>query len=113
MRTQKGKLMKADEVIASVVEVLNGPDTIEAKHLWNVLTALRGPDTDDYALKLNTTSKIRGAIGLKSNSTGAFVSYEALPDSPDSAFALANRGGFHFADHFKMAVESLIAMKGR
>ena len=62
------------QLLDTIVTVLNGPRT-EAKQLWNVLTALRGPDSDSSYLKDLTTARIRGAIGLKDgNGGGAIVS---------------------------------------
>ena len=34
------------------------------RHLWNLLTALRGPDSGDVELKRKTTMKIRRSFGL-------------------------------------------------
>jgi hypothetical protein len=55
-----------------IVEFLNYGygDDVATSALWNVLSALRGPDEDDRmeALKCSTTAVIRHAIGLKTDS---------------------------------------------
>jgi hypothetical protein len=55
-----------------IVEFLNYGDGDDGatSALWNVLSALRGPDEDDHmdALKCSTTAVIRHAIGLKTDS---------------------------------------------
>jgi hypothetical protein len=57
-------------LLQQVVEFLNVNDD-ESSKLWNVLSALRGPDcpdptaSNDYNVKLATTSVIRHAIGLR------------------------------------------------
>lgn len=56
--------MTTKEVLAVVVEHLNNASCEDARDLWNVLTALRGPDDGDEKLKWETTAVIRGAVGL-------------------------------------------------
>ena len=68
------------QLLDTIVTVLNGPRT-KAKQLWDVLTALRGPDSDSDSSQLKdlTTARIRGAIGLKDgNGGGAIVSHDKL-----------------------------------
>jgi hypothetical protein len=66
----------AKSVLESVVSVLNS-DTDDAGILWDILTALRGPDNSDDKVKNKTTARIRHVIGLKSSTrSGAITNTE-------------------------------------
>lgn len=52
-------------ILNQIVQFLNGIERSEVQDLWNILTVLRGPDSDDDALKEKTTASLRGALGLK------------------------------------------------
>jgi hypothetical protein len=76
-----------------------------ASHLWNVLSALRGPDKEDtLTVKLRSTVHIRSAIGLK---TG--INFVATPEFPRLSYdELCNKElNIHFSNHFTKAVLSL------
>ena len=108
-------------VLDMVVSVLNGPVRSRAGQLWDVLTALRGPDSDDYKLKDLTTATIRHAIGLKSDSQpgirvvekvpfGAKRVIDApgqLPDSVVSDLINQHKAQYHFAVHYRSALLAL------
>jgi hypothetical protein len=70
----KGETMN-DNVRAELKRIVNFLNTApgeDSKDLWHVITALRGPDDDDYSVKTSTTSVIRYALGL-TNSGVAIV----------------------------------------
>lgn len=78
--------------------------------LWNVLTALRGPDSQDGMLKRATTCVIRKTAFPEEPTAGLSM---FNPDSPELA---RDRAAFlnslfriapHFEEHFKDAFESL------
>lgn len=48
-------------VLNIIDEALVGASTTTRRELWNILTALRGPDNDEGKLKANTTARIRSA----------------------------------------------------
>lgn len=57
---------KAKEIIKSIVDFLNDNSDLYGYCLWNILTALRGPDNiEDEELKLITTARLRYLIGIK------------------------------------------------
>ena len=101
------------QVIDTVVRVFNGPRA-EAKLLWDILTALRGPDSNDDDLKAITTAPIRGVIGIKSaGNTGVIVS-DARPFGTDLDFYVIvdqlmreHKAQAHFASHYRAAVAAL------
>ncbi len=100
------------KVLKGVVEFLNVADS-EAIKLWQVLSALRGPDSESIDAKEASTSVIRHAIGL--TDTGNLII------NPDGEGKLAMRtdldeGGwtklrantsFHFTHHTRQAFEVL------
>lgn len=56
------------EELNRIVTFLNEANHYQVKKLWAVLSALRGPDSDNFEQKIVTTAVIRHAIGLSSNS---------------------------------------------
>lgn len=106
--------MPVADLIRAIVRRFNYSDGYD---LWRVLTALRGPDSDEDALKYQTTSTLRALIGMKDNegSTGAIVkNYKPLGYNeldyiettrvvrlafPDSQH--------HFCNHYALALETL------
>lgn len=79
-----------------------------AEELWRVLTALRGPDSDDMGIKVTTTMVIRRAAFPKTakeyqktrNSAGG-----AMYASDEQPFVPAGDG--HFRNHAEGAQEVL------
>jgi hypothetical protein len=53
------RVLSAKEVLAALDEWAIQTDDLESKRLWDVLTALRGPDNEDTQMKLNATVPIR------------------------------------------------------
>jgi len=81
-----------------------------AKAVWNIVTALRGPDSDNESLKRRTTQRLRGVIGLRSgNAGGCLLSL----DKPTSFILVGDfarkydEKSHHFANHYRYAVEGL------
>jgi hypothetical protein len=101
--TQVREASTAKEALAVVQDVLNGGGR-QAKMLWDVLTALRGPDSRDQNLKERTTARIR---------------YMALGDAPGKdpngvaisrASPIDASGSDHFCEHAQAAKEALEEM---
>jgi hypothetical protein len=102
------------QALSVVVAVLNGLRA-EAKPLWDILTALRGPDDGNPDLKQITTATVRGAIGIMSGgNTGAIVSNQRPFGADLDRFLLTDRlqnehkAAYHFVSHYR---EALIALK--
>jgi hypothetical protein len=47
--------------VLDIIDTLLARENRESRYLWNVLTALRGPDSEDEPLKVATTAGIRTA----------------------------------------------------
>lgn len=96
---------KAKKLLKSIVDLLN-ENNEASKSLWDVLTALRGPDDNNGKLKDLTTTRIRGAIGMSDDFTRAIVSHETpgyVGAEPENR--VANSG--HFRDHYMAAYRAL------
>lgn len=120
------------QLLKQVADFLNVND-MESKHVWAILTALRGPDNVTYdsdsfdspSLKDATTAKVRFAFGIREGvGNGATVSSVA-PDLEDAS--LADDSGWsgygesnhvitkyedfdasrHFLKHYSWAVRAL------
>lgn len=89
----------------------------EQGRLWNILAALRGPDSEDLKeVKTDTTAVLREAV-LPTLATHAGVEHRPdLAGDPAELKRLLNRhevfgraraGGLHFAYHLQWAVEAL------
>jgi hypothetical protein len=118
-------------ILDGVVAFLNkGND--DSKMLWNVLTALRGPDNGDEKLKENTTMRLRHAIGLQQTRLGAMTD-DGIPVGLDKIykptdvhnpqyramdFLMANFDNrlanvkplWHFSDHYVSALAALLEL---
>ncbi len=88
-------------------------NTEEQRKLWNVLTALRGPDNNNCAVKHATTAVIRHAF-LGSKATSSKVASYLADVAPDSEQSLLWRGksvydlgGDHFVSHASRAFTAL------
>jgi hypothetical protein len=108
------------QLVDQIVTVLKGPRS-EAKQLWDILTALRGPDDCNIELKEITTAAIRAAIGLGQNSVGAVVnssrpfgadlnlSADFTPDYYKLQELLVDdyKAQYHFVIHYRQALQAL------
>lgn len=110
------------KLLKDIVAFLN-TDSYDSAYLWHILTALRGPDTDRpgvVGIKDNTTARIRGAIGIRTERVfGASINY-AVPQyklvlDKNSGFYITDTQyvdttGFHFMQHYHNALTALIAL---
>lgn len=90
-----------------IVKALNEEDRI-ASELWAILSALRGPDTNDYALKEATTAVLRYKIGLRNYLTLCINAKDKLRESsklPPETFK--KPAELHFVNHFDNAVYAI------
>lgn len=106
----------AKQMIDSIVVFLNNRTREESRQLWDVLSALRGPDSDDsHMLKDVTTARLRGAIGLRQQSF-AVVSYSEPIYKDVSGWDMSDslknshNAQHHFAKHYSNAVQALKAL---
>lgn len=97
---------QARKLLDEIVKFVNQADAEAAEHLWNILTALRGPDDDTFTVKAQTTERIRSIIGLRDGSTFT-VGHAKL-----TATALQERRSqhHHFNSHYRRAVKSIAAL---
>jgi hypothetical protein len=116
MRTKKVKVVETPmqtgrRLIDDLVKFLNHPtlpydmtNSVYAarEHVWNVLTALRGPDSDNYNVKCVTTSRLRGALGLSGEDL-AIVHYGTPAEKAEDV-------NYHFNIHYERALEALKAL---
>jgi len=107
-RRQKSK-ETARNLIKNVIEFVN-TDSLYGRDLWAILTALRGPDTNNMVVKALTTQKIRGAVGLSSNNSANAYSSEEKPEMILSlhSFETTHKENLHFINHHNYAVEALM-----
>ncbi len=101
-------LEKVDRLILRELKGWGRPSKASVREsiaLWNVLTALRGPDNENDMVKTRTTAVIRGAMpGLyklsKDNGAYAYV-------DRDYCRICADDGGPHFYTHAQQAARVL------
>lgn len=67
------------KILKQVVTFINKHK--DGSELYNILTALRGPDSEDYSLKSCTTAVLRRAIGLPGE--GASIGYDSYEDTQE------------------------------
>ena len=98
-------LKTARELLDEVVERLNVHDW-ESRFLWDVLSALRGPDVMHYMrkdIKEVSTARIRAAIGLS-----AGPAWTSLPGTLNPMSRTDEQiAGDHFSKHYEQAVISI------
>lgn len=106
--------LRAKKVIEDAVALFNDPNGaayMPSRHLWNVLTALRGPDSDNTTLKEVTTARIRGVVGMaiQFNNTGAVVSDDRslLPELETDHKSYSREPTRHFQFHYGLAAKAL------
>jgi len=106
------------ETTDPVREMLDRIDTFlvtgdqHAERLWNVLSALRGPDNDSYGDKVSTTNAIRAAAFPR---TAALGNLTWLPASfyttgyrePTTSIWDYEALRWHFAEHIRSAAAAL------
>ncbi len=95
------------EKMLEVLRVFFNDDFIEIEErrkLWNVLSALRGPDNEDGAAKLACVSQIRRAVAGQSFTD--FGGYHRF-DSQEDAKIRSKMTNCHFKLHMQAAFEAL------
>jgi len=101
------KLIEKAKADAKAKDIDHGIDQC----VWDVLTAIRGPDSGDYELKRLTTSRVRWILGMKVNSVGAIVNSIPLDDNDIiRRDELLTDGNHHFRNHFKWGLERLLSL---
>lgn len=94
-----------DHIVVAVKKLL--ADGYKGQDLWNILTALRGPDNGDNLLKEATTAVLRHKLWLDEWSIGLFAS------NPDEQALLEIRKQIdvgensHFTRHIMAAFKSI------
>jgi hypothetical protein len=101
-------VVKATLKIIVFVLTKTGSDTSRA--LWDILTALRGPDNENVRLKGKTTEKIRRLIGLNRRFSRACVSRFATIEEIEKNISETGASvSWHFKSHI---CEAVLALKG-
>lgn len=95
-----------DHIVAAVKKLL--ADGYKGQDLWNILTALRGPDeVDSLHWKASTTGVIRHTLGLKNNDVAGFLSNEDSLSFVGTRTVDESEHSHHFTSHARYAFESL------
>ncbi len=122
-----GQQKRVKKVLKEIVAIMtpdgrreDHDDYIAARQMWYILSALRGPDSEDNYLKAITTEEIRAAIGITArNHAGMLVSpgSNSLPSTVEKAimqtqeqFRPPDTVSRHFASHYKLAVNALVKL---
>jgi hypothetical protein len=107
------------QMLDSIISFLNNAPYEESRQLWDVLTALRGPDDNNTSLKSITTARIRGVLGLRPNGAAGAVVDDGVPIHNDASGydmfyklkeTVDNTVSYHFAKHYAYAVATLRAL---
>lgn len=104
MPQEMKRLRKVFEDINAILDTAHASleASSEAHVLWDLLTALRGPDDASIAVKLATTARIRAYLVPAAEKIGADVSETHCPD-----INLINPGN-HFGGHIVKATHALL-----
>lgn len=106
----------AKEVFAQLRESFISLDYTERRKVWDVLTALRGPDRgDNVALKAASTALVRGVVF--GQHAGAYIREFAFVEFADTNYFAERRNmvsescdgsvNYHFLSHIRRAFEAL------
>ncbi len=102
------------QVVDNLISFLNNAPRVDSRLVWEIVTALRGPDDNNNALKNVTTARLRGAIGLNAGgSTGAIVEFEEPINKNLDSWVIIDElkqshgAAYHFAKHYAHAVQAL------
>ena len=102
--------------LKQVVDILN-TGTENSKLLWDILSALRGPDFENsYYIKDLTTGRIRAIIGLRSGNSRFVVSPRSLTpvQLQRRTFQALSKNGVpeHFRNHYDTAANAIRKLYG-
>lgn len=75
-------------------------------NVWFIISALRGPDTDNFKLKWLTTSRIRGILNASDNWIFVNKTPLSLLERKKRDLLLAQAPA-HFAQHYALAVNAI------
>lgn len=109
--SEKQRIEQAKKLLRNVVEFINYDDSV-SRNVWDILTALRGPDNNNDVLKELTTCRLRFKLGFKEgDSLGFIVNSDGVPLAP-ALEAVKNRYGvgavsIHFQGHFDKAIQAV------
>lgn len=100
----------AKEVLKAVNTWADNAELKQAKQLWFILTALRGPDNGSDNLKSATTALVRGySLPDLARRGGADYQYVEEPDIRELAEGVQKYDGQrHFLTHIWRAAQSLL-----
>lgn len=97
------------DVLKQIVTVVNrGYKDPNAKRLWDILAALRGPDSEHEGNKELTTERIRHLLGFLP--THFLTDGEPLVFDQELSDKIYGEEGSHFAGHISDAVHALKAL---
>ena len=98
-----------DPHLKKLIDIIWDPD------IYNIATALRGPDSWNSELKRIFTARIRALVGLKPNiDLSIEVRESSKIELDDIVYAILNvsRVDYHYLEHVKAALSSLSALLG-
>jgi hypothetical protein len=106
------------QILNQIDNFLTTADRYQAQDLWSILTALRGPDSDNDQIKYETTAVIRAlAFPEAAKTTGqredsvyqATLGYmvNTKVTNQDTWLAVSKLKPGHFRDHIKFALRIL------
>lgn len=103
--------VKVRRVLDEIDTVLEQGDRAAAQ-LWNVLSALRGPDDGDWLLKTQTTEPIRRTAFPKvAAKSDTLKGYSGIPADFYGKEFTRPIGSSHFAEHVRSAANALGLIK--
>lgn len=100
---------KHQTTIKHLMQALGSDDSLD---LWNILSMLRGNDSENNALKKYTVARIRALIGMPGD-MGLTVNPDPLTeDERVERDELLRLGSFHFTHHYDAACNAIQEIYG-
>jgi len=101
---------RAVELLKNLVSFINEGNSA-SRRVWDILTALRGPDNGSSALKDATTARLRYTLGLQEDKGNGFRIVKQPMLAPKFAiFAHKEAVEWHFSYHYNEAYRALVAL---
>ena len=96
------------QVLSVLIEVADEKSVNDMSYVWDIVTALRGPDDENHypTLKRYTTARLRAIVGM-TNEGGAIVNHEPLTTKEvnlRNSWLYGNYSSEHFSYHFNNAM---------
>ena len=112
------RMEKAQRLLRETVEMWNsvpeGETDDPARLLWRIYTALRGPDSENFADKDHGTAPYRALVGLKEDySIDDVVYYSRVGAQVGGQLYIEGIVPGHFRSHLKQGIEALELLAGR